>query len=463
MKAFRMCGAALLLLVAASCDTKVSNPGPVQDDFLDDRNAAAALVNGAGRALSSGINWISYTGAAITREIHPAGSTGSFGITTAWQNGQLSADDGDNDTHWEQAQRARWVAEEAVRRLEAAGPPKTGDLQTPVAYADVLQRAYLYAGFTNRVLGENMCDAVIDGSAKLPNATYFTRAESLFTKAIAVTGGTAATMTTQATAAYAGRAAARVFLGKWTEAVADAGQVPIGFVYNIPYYNVGDDAQRNRIFWSSGNSRESGSAYRAHTQWNTWYYDYRTATSDPRVPVAVTTLTGDAAIDCCGRVPFYPEAKYTSSASPIRLASGREMRLIEAEAKLRGGDLTGAMTSLALVRSNAGATAVTATTTTDAWTLLKRERGIELWLEARRLGDFRRWKEGNTPGTLNTLEQVGTASHLVKQDLCFPISRSEKEPQPTRFFQEPASSKRPRPQRGLFCIPGRPAAAGALR
>src|SRR5439155_9068380 len=152
-------------------------------------------------------------------------------------------------------------------------------------------------------------------------------------------------------------------------------QVPIAFVYNMPYYNVGDDAQRNRIFWASGNSRESGSAYRAHTQLYTWYYDYRTATNDPRVPITITALKGDAAIECCGVVAFYPEAKYTASASPIRLTSGREMRLIEAEAKLRANDLTGAVTSMNLVRNNAGTATITATTTTEGWRLLKRERG----------------------------------------------------------------------------------------
>ena len=130
MKTHRTFGLALVLLVgAASCDTEVTNPGPVQDDFLQGeagRGGMGALVSGSGRALGSAMNWLSYTGAAVAREIHPSGSTGSFGITQRWQNGELNADDGDLDVHWEQAQRARWVAEETVRRLEAMGPPPSG-------------------------------------------------------------------------------------------------------------------------------------------------------------------------------------------------------------------------------------------------------------------------------------------------------------------------------------------------
>jgi hypothetical protein len=430
MLSIRIRGAALLLFATAACDTAVTNPGPVQDEFLADRNAATAMVNGAGRALSAGMNWIYYTGAAVSREIHPAGSTGSFGISARWQNGELNLDDGGLDTHWEQAQQARWLAEETLRRLEAAGPPPVGSLQTAAQYANLLKLAYVYGGFANRLLGENMCEAVIDGSAALPGSTFLQRAESLFTKSLAVTGGTDSIMTKLTSAAYGGRAAVRVHLGKWTEAVSDAGQVAIAFVYRMPYFNIGSDAQRNRIFYASGNSRESGSAYRAHTQWNTWHYDYWVATADPRVPITITSLQGDAAIECCGKVPFWPEAKYASSAAPIRLTSGREMRLIEAEALLRGNDLTGGMAAINAVRTNAGTTTLTATDLTDAWRLLKRERAIELWLEGRRLGDLRRWKAANTPGALDPLESVGEASHLSQQDLCFPISRSERETNP---------------------------------
>jgi hypothetical protein len=422
------CAAALLLAAGAGCDTKVSNPGPVHDEFLVNENVyagASALVNGAGRAVASGINWVGYTGAAVTREIHPAGSTGSFGITNRWQSGELSADDADLNDHWNQAQRGRWQAEEAIRRLEAAGPPPAGAAITVARYNELLQLAYLYAGFANRLLGENMCEAVFNGGPAMPGREYFVRAEDFFTKAIAVPAGAGSARAAQLTAAYGGRAAVRVFLDKWAEAVEDARRVPIDSTFRMPYYNIGEDAQRNRIAWASGNT-----PYRAHTQWSTWYNNYRTTTNDPRVPITITNLQGDAAIECCGRVPFWPQAKHPNSQAPIRLTSGREMRLSEAEAQLRGGNDAAAMALINQVRANAGAPAIAATDLTDAWRLLKRERGIELWLEARRMGDRRRWAAANTPGALDPLEVPGAASHLTQQDLCFPIARSERETNP---------------------------------
>jgi len=448
MTNLKISGFALLLLFGAACDTEVVNPGTFKDgDLLDEagRGGLNSMVTGSGRALGAGINWVGYTGAAVAREIHPAGSTGSFGITNLWQNGALGADDGDLNDHWEVTQRARWVAEEAVRRLEDIGPPVGSTVQTPAQYADLLRKAYVYAGFANRVLGENMCDFVVDGGAMTAgSAGYFQRAESLFTKAIGVSGGTTAARTADSTAALAGRAAVRVFRGNWAGAIADAALVPIGFTYNMPYYNIGEDSQRNRIFWSSGNSRESGSAYRAHTQWNTWYLQYKygsattfTATTpavivDPRITIAFSTLQGDAAIDCCGRVPFWPEAKHAASAAAIRLTSGREMQLIRAEERLIAGDQAGAMGFINAARTNAGAATITAVDLTDAWRLLKRERGIELWLEARRLGDRRRWAAAGAaaPGALDPLEVQGAAAHLSSQDLCFPVSRSERETNP---------------------------------
>ena len=399
---------AALSLVVAACDTDVSNPGPVQDEFLADTAAFPALLNGAGRAVAEGINWVAYTGASVAREIHPAGSTGSFGITPSWQQGILSADDADLDVHWEQAQQARWVAEQAAGRMEEKS-----------ARATLLAQVYLYAGYANRLLGENMCQAVINGSGALPSTDFLTRAEEWFSKAAQVGMGDVQT------AAFAGRASVRVSLGTWAEAVADAGQVPTSFSYAIPYFDTGDNDQRNRIHWASANR-----PYRAHTQWNTVYEQYFRDTQDPRVAWTETELTGDAALECCDRVPWYPQQKYPTPASAVRMSSGREMRLIEAESQLLSGNWQQALVTINALRTETGVPEWTAASEAEAWAHLKRERGIELWLEGRRLGDLRRWAEGNTPGELDPLEIPGPASHLTAQDRCFPISLSERQTNP---------------------------------
>src|SRR5205823_6873462 len=117
-------GAGLLagLAVLGACDFKVTNPGPVPSEFLDTRATAAGIVNGAGRDLSDALNWIAYTGGAITRDIFPAGSTGSFGISAQQQVGKLLDDDTNN--YWQLAQRARYEAEAGADILK--GPKSLG-------------------------------------------------------------------------------------------------------------------------------------------------------------------------------------------------------------------------------------------------------------------------------------------------------------------------------------------------
>ena len=155
---------------------------------------------------------------------------------------------------------------------------------------------------------------------------------------------------------------------------------------------------------------------------------------DPRVPYRVTDETGDAAVQCCGQVPWWPQTKYADSGTDIPLSKGTEMRLIEAEGMLVNGDWEGAMGKINALRMAAGVEPAMATNTAEAWTALKFERGVVLWLEGRRLGDFFRWNRDNTPGDLHSLEQPSGSqnegSHLVQQDLCFPIARGEVDTNP---------------------------------
>src|SRR5207248_6078542 len=195
----------------AACDFKVTNPGPVPAENLDSRSTAAGIVNGAGRDLSDALNWIAYTGGAIAREIFPAGSTGSFGISAQQQVGKLLDDDTNN--YWQLAQRARYEAEAGADILK--GPKSLG--ATRFAKDTLGAKILLWSAYANRLLGENMCDAVINGSGKLAYTVYLTRPDSELTEALAI--ATAANATKFINAARAARAAVRLDLGRVPEAV----------------------------------------------------------------------------------------------------------------------------------------------------------------------------------------------------------------------------------------------------
>jgi hypothetical protein len=403
--------AALVLSTAlAGCTLDATNPGPIQADQLNNAGALSALINGAGRDLSEALNWTSYTGGAVTRELHPAGSTAAFGISVRQQVGKLADDDG--DTWWNFSQRARWTSEDVVARAKSV-------LGTGANNSAQLAQALVWAGYANRHLGENFCEAVIDGGAPQAHSVYFDRAEAAFTEAIAV--ATAANNPTLTQVATAGRASVRLSKGDLAGAVTDAAKITNNaFTYKMPFYQNELD-QYNRIYWASANQ-----PYRAHTVWNTPNDAYRKATRDPRVPFdsSLTVLVGDAAVGDLGRVRWYFQTKFPTNTSGINLSSGWEMRLIEAEKLLVDGNFNSAMTILNARRTALGLSALTAADITEAWAALKRERGIELWLEGRRLGDLRRWAAASRPGALDPLEE------LSGRDLCFATPLSEKQTNP---------------------------------
>jgi hypothetical protein len=204
-------------------------------------------------------------------------------------------------------------------------------------------------------------------------------------------------------AALAGRAQAKLALEDWAGAAADARQVPSDFVFNleVDYSKGGNTSQGNKIYYANG-----GSGFRSFTFRFTWFETYYTQTGDPRTPWRDFPQETDrncvAALEGFGSsVPCIQQRKFTSPDDDIRLASGSEMRLIEAEAILRQtpGSWQQAMTIINNNRTRfisnttqTNLTPWTANSLDDAWTFLMRERGIEFWLEARRFADLRRWE-----------------------------------------------------------------------
>src|SRR5215210_3249933 len=86
----RLTGSALLVLILTACDFEVTNPGPVQDEFLDEPAAFAAVVNGMGRGLADAMNLIAFHQSMVTRELFPTGGTGQFGISVKNADGILA-------------------------------------------------------------------------------------------------------------------------------------------------------------------------------------------------------------------------------------------------------------------------------------------------------------------------------------------------------------------------------------
>lgn len=390
-----LAGTALAMtLLAASCQDAITDIGSAPDHTLDTPSAIEALVNGMGRALSNALNRVAFTGSAIAHEATASGAQSVFGITLLQRAGTL--DPVETDEHWQAAQQARWVAEDGVRRMREV-------LGDEFARSTLAVDALLYAGFANRLLGQNMCDGVIDGGPAVDRSVYFERAVAAFDEALTIADRI--DDGPRALAARAGRASVRVDLGEWTAALADAETVPTEFRHTATF-SAHELEQYNRIYWGTANQ-----PYRSLSVWETRYEAYYLETGDPRV--AWTTdpdfPEGDAG------VPWYIQLKYRTRDAPIALVTGREMRLVAAEAALRAGDLEAAMQEINALRTGVGVAPVDVGGEPAAWTALKRERGIELWLEGRRLGDLRRWLEDGSPGTAGEL--VGST--------CFPIGRSE--------------------------------------
>lgn len=348
---------------------------------------------------------------AATREIV---ASGNLNISVNQSQGLLEPDE--SNGMWSSTMNARFVSDNAVARFTEIG-----------ADTQVLAEAHLWSGFAYRLAGENFCQAVFDGGPAQPHTAFLEGAVDHFTEVISLT-----TDAEMRTAAYAGRATAHMTLGNWADAVADAGEVPDDFVFQA-LFSAEEPDQWNEIQFYVANQ-----PYRVHSVWNTPYEQYYLDTGDPCTPWGEDPNYpyGEVQRPGIGNVPWKFQLKYTDFGDDVNLVSGREMRLIEAEAMLVAGDWPEAMDAI-----NALRTSVVSETTgmplepwpaaslEEAWTALRRERGIELWLEARRLNDMRRRTEGGTLGNMHPLEDASNPDTFLDpgRDLCVPISLAEVE------------------------------------
>ncbi len=299
---------------------------------------------------------------------------------------------------------ARFTADQALTYLDG-----WTDAQVP-ARTQLRARAALYGGFSYVLLAEGFCSAAVNLGPELTTAQLLDSAEARFTTAVAAaqTSGDPVTLS----AAYVGRARARLDKGNKAGAADDASKVPAGFVLSASADN--NSARRNNRVYTENNVGNNGvtvaPAYRALTV---------QGAPDPRVRIVnANQLAGDQV----NRI--FRQQKYTTNTAPLPIASYVEARLILAEAQ---GGAAGVATLNALrARAGIGLPPLTATEAADFQNTVFSERSRELFLQGNRWFDERR-------GTLAAVPSAGTAypkGGVYGDQRCWPLPDVERAANP---------------------------------
>ncbi len=396
----RLSGALLVAaaLLLAACDLRVTNPGPLPDEALNVPSAMPGLVTGMSADLSVAMQDMAMSVSLMADELK---HSGNYADENFYAAGEIPPDAVTGE--WAEMHDARWVAEHGIQRLQTV-------LGSDFAGSTLATRAYIYMGFSNRLLGENVCNAVIDGGPGQDYKVHFQRADSAFTQALAL--AQAQNDANLKNVALAGRASVRADLGDWAAAAADAQQVPTNLVYNA-IFSLNTARENNNLAYETSNRREF-SVW--GTQWAT------NPNKDPRVRWdTVKTSSGKLQVGQDGKTIFFQQKKYPTLDANIPLAKGTEMLLIRAEAALRTSDVAGAVALMNQERAAYSLTPITAATAAEAWPALAKERGAVLWLETRRFYDLRRWNAESGPMH---------NAFLDGRDKCIPISVNEQASNP---------------------------------
>lgn len=389
------------LLPLAACDIfKVESPGKIADDNLNDPDALHAVVTGMSFDLAEAMDDNSDLLSLASGELWHGGSY-SWGDVP---RGTILPED--VDIGWSSMMQARWVTEHGIERLQGNMSATEFDKNPEVA------RAYMLGGFANRLIGENVCETVIDGGAPEPNTVEFDRGIEKFNHAITI--GTTAGADEVVTAAHAGLASLLAWKGDWTGAVAQAQLVPADFVVVASLK-------------SEGNSNTLAYETHGRFEYTVFSTEFASHPGDPRAPWHIEYLdNGAVATGANGSTPMYQQDKYADLGDDIPLAKGTEMLVLRAEAALRNNDVPGAIALMNLARAEYGmadlAVPTGATALQQAWDLLHFERGATTWLENRRFWDERRWFAETGPAHFDFL--ANRPSH------CVPISKEERNSNP---------------------------------
>lgn len=407
----RISSAAAVVLMATAvgaCDglLEVSDPQRFTSEDLD--NALEAVAAGV-----EGDLYITMDQFVIYQEL----LADVFQHTGTWANyddidhGRISYGNSISaDPNMQEMLRARWFADDARARFarvlgesEAATSPLSAQVETVSAMADLL-------------LGMMFCEAPAEASGPAVSADQMIQqAVTKFTSAMATAQAAGASEWVQVN--MAGRARANLYLGNYDQALADASQIPDGWV-KYAEFSQNSGRQDNDIVQlvTAGNNRAAGLREKwwpmidndAEMMRDPW-----TDELDPRIPAFF-----DGSIGVDGVTDHYSQYKYTELGSDVPFFDSEEMRLIEAEVYWQRGDLDQAQAIMNDLRSAAGLSPLPATTDSDTVKqYLLSERFAETFMEGHRVVDLRRLGElRNVFAAMNDSDRPATRPAFFPMD-----------------------------------------------
>jgi hypothetical protein len=401
-----VCGITFLVSAVACKDEflQVTNPNVIDATTVDPTTGAATLAASAQQNFATALGWLImysswFTGETNVSDTFPTRNEFGFRVISDL-NGSLLTD------VWQPIS------------LAAASTKIVLDLTLPTPTTNIsLARAATFRGFSVLHMATDFCTGSLSSGPELTTAQMLDTAIFWFGKGIDVgTANGSVDGKNLASASLVGRARAKLQKGDKAGAKADADAVPAGFVYNLTYTD--DLNNRTRLSnreWQYTFDRGSMSVTAAYQ------------VNDPRVPWLPPTQHKLQPQDV---VPggFFIQQKYPGYASPVRLASKIEADYISAEAS---GDVT---QQLALINARRAANSqpayAGATDAASVMTELYNQRGLEFFLEDRRLGDFRRSPSSTTNVPVTGAAYLKPGYVAIGSQTCYPIPRAERDNNP---------------------------------
>jgi hypothetical protein len=405
----------VLALALSSCDMldnliSVESPSQVAAEDLDNPSNADLLVNSAVNEFRCALVHFIGAGAYVGNEWGVGGDLGGGsypwydnrtfspnGWTAMYATGDCS---GNAPNVYEPLSTARWLADDALRRLD-----EWGDAEVPNR-TELTATAAAFAGYSLALLGEGMCGAAIDLGPAMTPAELFAAADARFSRAI--TAASAAGDDEILNVARVGRARVLMNLGQAAAAADEAALVPVGFRYEFSYSSL-DDATENKLY-----------ALMERELMATVEPMYRNmmflGQPDPRVQVVDLGVQGPGTT-----INMWGAEKYRSLESPVAVARWEEAQLIMAEAALEANQLQDAVAIINVLHNRVGLADFVSNDAAEIRAQLIYERAAELFLEGQHMQDLERF-------SLPLVPAPGTAAYhggVFSNQICFPLPEVE--------------------------------------